>query len=111
LVEYPQTLSRTFLALSDPTRRDILSRLEGKESTVTEIAAPYAMSLNAVSKHLRVLESAGLIRRRIEGRVHWLTAEGQPLADAAVWVNYHASFWDERLDAPADSIRQRKKRR
>ena len=108
MVEYSPSLDRTFVALSDPTRRDILFRLRSGESTVTGIAAPYGLSLNAVSKHLRVLESAGLVRRRVEGRTHWLSVDAAPLADAAAVLDDHVKFWEERLEALARFVTTKK---
>jgi len=81
-----KTLNRTFAALADPTRRRILAHLAGGDQCVTDLARPYAMSLPAVSKHLRVLENAGLLRRRRYGRVHEMQLEAKPLKQAAQWV-------------------------
>jgi DNA-binding transcriptional ArsR family regulator len=89
----------TFAALAHPTRRDILSRLRRGESTVSDIADAYDMSLNAVSKHLMVLEKARLIRRRIEWRVHYISLNPQPLQAAAGWLETYRAFWEQRLDA------------
>jgi DNA-binding transcriptional ArsR family regulator len=96
MVEY---LDATFAALSHATRRDILARLALGESTVGDLAAPYAMSLNAVSKHLMVLEEAGLVTRRIEGRVHHIRLNPEPLGTASEWLQLYRAFWEERLDA------------
>jgi DNA-binding transcriptional ArsR family regulator len=92
-------LDRTLVALADPTRRAILRRLVREEARVTDVATPFAMSLNAVSKHIRALEQAGLVRRRVEGREHYLTFDPRPLAAAATWIAAQRAFWDERLDA------------
>lgn len=89
----------TFAALAHPTRRDILSRLMRGESTVGDLADAYDMSLNAVSKHLMVLEKARLIRRRIEWRVHYISLEPGPLREAAGWLETYRVFWEQRLDA------------
>ena len=105
MVEY---LDATFAALSDATRRDILARLALGGSTVSEIAAPYEVSLNAVSKHLMVLENAGLVTRRIEGRTHHLTLNPEPLRTAAQWLEIYRAFWEERLDALEDFIARKK---
>ncbi len=100
MVDYsPAPLDRVFQALSDPTRRAILSRLSRGGATVGEVAEPFATSLNAVSKHLMVLERAGLLRRRVEGREHHLTLDPEPLQDAAKWIAYYRGFWERRLDA------------
>src|SRR5438132_10368886 len=80
------TLNRTFAALADPTRRRILAHLARGSSRVTHLARPHAMSLPAVSKHLRILEKAGLLRRRRYGRVHEMQLEATPLKQAAQWV-------------------------
>jgi DNA-binding transcriptional ArsR family regulator len=96
MVEY---LDVTFSALSDPTRRDILARLALGESTVGDIAAPYRMSLNATSKHLKVLENARLVIRRVEGRVHYIRLNPEPLRTASEWLDRYRAFWEHRLDA------------
>lgn len=105
MVEY---LDTTFAALSDPTRRDILARLALSASTVSEIAAPYDISLNAVSKHLMVLENAGLVSRRVEGRVHHLQLNPRPLRTAAEWLEIYRAFWEERLDALEQFLARKK---
>ena len=92
-------LDRTLLALADPTRRAILRRLMQQEARVTDLAAPFAISLNAVSKHIRVLERAGLVRRRVVGREHNLTFDSRPLDAAAEWIAAQRAFWAPRLDA------------
>ncbi len=100
MVEYSErTLDRTFAALADPTRRAILARLMSGEARVTEIAQPFEMSLNAVSKHVAVLERAGLVRRDVKGRVHQLSFEGAPILEAARWMEETRRFWEARLDA------------
>ncbi|HEX6052071.1 MAG TPA: metalloregulator ArsR/SmtB family transcription factor, partial [Gemmatimonadaceae bacterium] len=85
-------LSRTFAALADPTRRAILSRLAGGEASVTELAAPFRMSLPAVSKHLKVLERAGLVRRTVRGRTHLCRLDARPLRDGAEWMRRYEKF-------------------
>jgi DNA-binding transcriptional ArsR family regulator len=94
-------LDATFGALADPTRRAILARLALGEATVTELAAPFDVSLPAVSKHLRVLESAGLLRREIDGRIHRCRLASQPMKDAAAWIESYRSFWEAQFDALA----------
>jgi DNA-binding transcriptional ArsR family regulator len=94
-------LDSTFGALADPTRRAILARLAQGPATVSELAAPFAVSLPAVSKHLRVLESAGLLRRRIAGRVHHCRLVPQPMKDAAAWMETYRAFWETQFDALA----------
>lgn len=94
----PESLNRVFFALADPTRRAVLARIAVGELTVTAIAAPFAMSLAAVSKHIRVLEEAGLLKRSRQGREHRLQLVAQPLQAAAEWVNQYDRFWTEHLD-------------
>ena len=109
MVEYSEdALDRTFSALADPTRRAILARLMAGEARVTEIAAPFDMSLNAVSKHVSVLERAGLVRRDVQGRVHQLSFEGAPILEAARWMEETRRFWEARLDA-LDAFLKRQK--
>jgi DNA-binding transcriptional ArsR family regulator len=99
MVKYSSsTLDRTFAALADPTRRRILAHLARGDKRVTHLARPHAMSLPAVSKHLRVLEKAGLLRRRRYGRVHQIQLEAKPLKQAAQWVEEYRKFWEGSLD-------------
>ena len=95
----PVHLDRTLLALADPTRRAILHRLTAGEARVTDLAAPFAMSLNAVSKHIRLLERARLVRRRRVGREHRLSLNPEPLEAAATWMAEQRAFWTARLAA------------
>ena len=99
MVEYQSRLDQVFGALSDPTRRAILQRLEAHPARVTEIAKHFPVSLNAVSKHVTVLERAGLVRREIRGRDHICSLHAPPLAEASAWMMKVHSFWEERLDA------------
>lgn len=92
-------LDATFAALSDPTRRGILAQLALGETSVSELAAPYEMSLPAVSKHLRVLQHAGLVTRRKNGRVHRCRLVAEPMQGAAQWIDYYRRFWEAQLDA------------
>lgn len=92
-------LDYTLAALADPTRRAILQRLSQGEARVTEVAKPFDMSLNAVSKHIRVLERARLVRRRRAGREHFLSFNRRPLDEAAAWIEDKRAFWSARLDA------------
>jgi len=94
----PQLLDRTFGALADPTRRRMLERLAHGDLCVTDLARPYSMSLPAVSKHLRVLEKAGLVRRRRRGRVHSLKLEARPMQQAQAWIEEYRKFWEESFD-------------
>ena len=99
MVKYSsRTLNRTFAALADPTRRHILAHLARGDRRVTDLARPHAMSLPAVSKHLRVLEKAGLLRRRRYGRVHEMQLDAKPLKEAAQWVEEYRKFWEGSLD-------------
>ena len=97
-------LDRTLAALADPTRRAILARLAEGEAKVTDIAKPYEISLNAVSKHLRVLERAGLLRREVRGREHVLSYDGGPLEEVGTWLESHRRFWARSLDSLEDHL-------
>jgi len=94
----PDRLSTTLFALADPTRRAILARLASGEASVTELAEPFDMSLPAVSKHLKVLERAGLISRGREAQWRPCRLEAGPLRDVAAWLENYRRFWDESLD-------------
>jgi DNA-binding transcriptional ArsR family regulator len=105
MVKYSsRTLNRTFAALADPTRRRILAHLARGDMCVTHLAKPHAMSLPAVSKHLRVLEKAGLLRRRRYGRVHEMRLDAKPLQQAAHWVEEYRKFWQGSLDRLAEYL-------
>jgi len=93
-----KVLDRTFGALADPTRRRILAQLAKGGECVTELARPHAMSLAAVSKHLIVLEKAGLVKRRRDGRVHSMALEAKPMKDAQAWLDRYREFWEGNLD-------------
>jgi DNA-binding transcriptional ArsR family regulator len=99
-------LSVTFAALADPTRRAILARLADGEASVTELAAPFTMSLPAVSKHLKVLERAGLITRGRSAQWRPCRLDAGPLADVADWVRRYQQFWDGSFDRLDDHLRQ-----
>ncbi len=105
----PRQLSRTFAALADPTRRCILKHLARGDRCVTDLARPYAMSLPAVSKHLRVLENAGLIRRRCRGRVHSMKLEAAPMQQAQAWIEEYRRFWEGSLDRLDEYLKQLQK--
>jgi DNA-binding transcriptional ArsR family regulator len=113
MVNHLQSLDSTFAALSDATRRGILARLAAGEISVSELAKPYDMSLPAVSKHLRVLESAGLLRRRKDGRVQRCNLVAGPMKSAAEWIEHYRRFWEAQLDSLArfleDSSNKEKK--
>ncbi|NUP10677.1 MAG: winged helix-turn-helix transcriptional regulator [Polyangiaceae bacterium] len=96
-VERSSQLDHTLLALADPTRRRILARLSKGEARVTELAAPLPMSLNAVSKHIKVLERAKLVRRNVRGRDHYLSLDARPLDQAALWIETQRAQWSQRL--------------
>ncbi len=99
-------LSATFAALADPTRRAILARLARGEASVSELSEPFRMSLPAVSKHLKVLEKAGLIRRGREAQWRPSRLNAGPLKDAAEWLERYRRFWDESLDRLDDYLRE-----
>jgi DNA-binding transcriptional ArsR family regulator len=105
MVKYSTSrLDRTFAALADPTRRRILAHLSRGDKRVTHLARPHDMSLPAVSKHLRVLEKAGLLRRRRYGRVHEMQLDAKPLKEAAKWVEEYRKFWEGSLDRLAEFL-------
>jgi DNA-binding transcriptional ArsR family regulator len=111
MVKYPpRTLNRTFAALADPTRRRILAHLARGDRCVTDLARPHRMSLPAVSKHLRVLEKAGLIRRRRYGRVHELKLEAKPMKQAVRWIEEYRTFWEGSLDRLVEYLEKTHKR-
>ncbi|WP_309642815.1 metalloregulator ArsR/SmtB family transcription factor [Phenylobacterium sp.] len=91
-------LDGVFHALADPTRRAMLRSLAGGERNIGELAAPFAMSFAAASKHVRVLEGAGLLRRRVQGRSHVCRIEAEPLAQATEWLTFYTAFWGAGLD-------------
>ena len=88
-----------FSAMADPTRRAILAKLAASDARVTELAAGFPISLNSTSKHIRMLERAGLVRRTIAGRDHFLALNAAPMAEAAEWIERYRKFWDGRLAA------------
>jgi DNA-binding transcriptional ArsR family regulator len=101
----PSALDLTYAALADPTRREILRRLQqAREARVTDLARPLPMSLAAVSKHIAVLERAGLVRRDVRGRDHYLRAAPEQLADAERWIAEYTHFWERRADALAEHL-------
>ncbi|HKA08392.1 MAG TPA: metalloregulator ArsR/SmtB family transcription factor [Gemmataceae bacterium] len=107
-----RSLDRVFHALAHPARRAMLRRLADGERNLTELAAPLRMSFPAASKHVRVLERARLVRRRVVGRTHICRIEGQPLAQANGWLESYRELWEsnfERLDALLDELKAGKK--
>jgi len=108
MVEYTDTLDKTFHALAHPIRREMLAHLTHKRFTVLEMAQLFDLSLNGVSKHLKVLEQAELIHREIQGRTHYCSLEAERLHEAAEWLDYYRHFWEGRLDA-LESFLEKKK--
>ena len=102
-------LDSVFHALSNRTRRALLKRLADGTAKVTDLAEPFGMSLNAISKHLIVLEEAGLIRRTIEGRIHRCALEAGPMATAEEWLSAYEKFWTSQLDRFADFVEREEK--
>lgn len=98
MVEYSAAvLDRVFSAVSDATRRGILARLAESDARVTDLASAFPISLNSTSKHIRVLEGAGLVRRTVRGREHILSLEAAPLAEVAGWIGHYRRFWSDQL--------------
>jgi DNA-binding transcriptional ArsR family regulator len=93
------SLNLVYAAIADPTRRAILAALARGDAQVGELAARFPMSFNGVSKHVKVLERAGLVHRAVRGREHWLRANPSPLRGAARWLDQYQAFWEARLDA------------
>jgi DNA-binding transcriptional ArsR family regulator len=109
-----QHLDATFAALADPTRRAILARLASGEASVTQLAEPFAMTQPAISKHLKVLERAGLISRGRDAQRRPRRLEAKPLADASGWLEGYRQFWEgnfQRLDALLDELKTKEKKR
>jgi DNA-binding transcriptional ArsR family regulator len=98
-------LDDTLIALADETRRRILQRLSGGEARVTEVAAPFDISLNSVSKHIRILERAGLVRRHVSGRDHYLSLDPKPLNELTEWLVKSRDFWTAGVDALEAALR------
>jgi DNA-binding transcriptional ArsR family regulator len=94
-----EELDQVFMALADPTRRQLVRLLADHDRTVGELAGPFSMSLAAVSKHIKVLEAAGIIARRVDGRVHTLALRPEALSGALDWITIYRNFWSRRLDA------------
>ena len=99
MVKYKVNLDSIFSSLSDATRRDILRRVAERELTVSEIAEPYEMSLAAISKHLKVMERAGLILKRRQGKEQWVRLGPGALKDASAYLEHYRAMWEERLDS------------
>lgn len=107
MVKGGHALDAVFHALAHDARRDILRRLSAGELTVGELAAPLSMSLAAASKHVKVLEQAGLVQRTVTGRRHVCRLQPEPLSGAVAWLRFYERFWDERLDALQDALDRR----
>lgn len=111
MVKYDESgLNQTFGALSDPTRRAILARLAKGEAQVSELAEPFGISMPAVSKHLKVLENAGLIHRQKDGRVHRFTVNPRPLELAVSWIEKYQRFWGQQLDSLGEYLEKTTRR-
>ena len=106
MVEQHAALDAVFRALADPTRRAMLHRLSARERSVGELAMPFRMTLAAASKHVKVLERAGLISRTVRGRTHVCRLAPDRLADAHAWLGFYERFWAERLDALERELRR-----
>jgi DNA-binding transcriptional ArsR family regulator len=97
-------LDSIFSALADPTRREMLKLLARAECCVTELAKPFSISLPAVSKHLRVLERAGLVKRERDGRIHRVSLDAEPMREASEWIGHYRKFWEGQFDALAQYL-------
>jgi DNA-binding transcriptional ArsR family regulator len=104
MVERQASLDATFAAVSDSTRREILAALTEGEASVTELAEPFDVSLQAVSKHIGVLSGAGLVAREKRGRVQWCRLRAAPMKAAGEWIGDYREFWDEQLDSLEDYL-------
>jgi DNA-binding transcriptional ArsR family regulator len=102
----PETLDLVFAALADPVRRAILARLDGAELLVSELAAPFDISLQAVSRHIQVLVRAGLVRQERSGRVSRCRLDAGPILDAALWINRYSKYWQAQFDTLATWLDQ-----
>jgi DNA-binding transcriptional ArsR family regulator len=111
MVKHSPDMNAVFQALAHEARREMLGRLAASDLTVGELAAPLTMSLAAVSKHVLVLERAGLLRRTVTGRNHRCSLQLKPLASASSWLRFYEQFWNNRLDALTDVVQSRSKRR
>ena len=106
MVEDP-VLDRAYAALSDPTRRWLLETLREGDARITDLAAPLPMTFAGVSRHVGVLESAGLVRREVRGREHWLSVQPDGLTSARQWIDEQADFWSSRADALSERLRKK----
>ena len=111
MVEYvDRSLDLVFAALADPTRRAILAALEEQSATVTQIAHRFPTSLNAISKHIKMLERAGLVHRKVSGREHHCSLCAKRLRQAATWIEHYRQFWTVRLEALERHVIARRKK-
>ena len=108
MVNYNQNLDLTFSSLAHPIRRGILARLATGEATVMELAKPYKVSAPAISKHMRILEKAGLLSRRIRGREHHCRLQQKRMLEAQKWIESHRKFWNNKLDALERYLKENK---
>jgi DNA-binding transcriptional ArsR family regulator len=112
--EAPGSLDKVFGALADPVRREILTRLDGAELLVSELAAPFDISLQAVSRHIQVLVRAGLVKQERSGRISRCRLDAGPILEAALWINRYSKYWQEQFDTLAvwlDRIEREKARK
>src|SRR5580693_3273597 len=103
-----QILDRAYGALADPTRRALLVALRAGDARITDLARPLPMTFAGVSRHVGVLESAGLVRRQIRGREHWVSVQPEALGKAEQWLSEQTAFWSKRADALADRLERKK---
>jgi DNA-binding transcriptional ArsR family regulator len=104
-----QTLDRAFAALADPTRRGLLVALRDGEARISDLARPLPMTFAGVSRHVGVLEAAGLVRREVRGREHWVSVAPDTLGQAERWLSEQTAFWTKRADRLADRLERRKR--
>ena len=106
-----QVLDRAYAALADPTRRSLLKTLRGGDARITDLAAPLPMTFAGVSRHIGVLESAGLVRREVRGREHWLSLQPDGLTMAQKWIDEQTELWSTRADALSERLRRKSRTR
>ena len=109
MVERSRTLDRTYAALADPTRRALLVALQSGDARISDLADPLPMTFAGVSRHVAVLESAGLIRREVRGREHWLSIRPDGLRQAERWIAEQTAFWSKRADALANRLERERR--
>jgi DNA-binding transcriptional ArsR family regulator len=102
-----QRLDRAYAALADPTRRAVLVALRAGDARITDLARPLPMTFAAVSRHVGVLEAAGLVRREVRGREHWVSVRPEALRHAETWLSEQTAFWSKRADALADRLERK----